>query len=234
MTVHCVVTPHLCTFDAMTLTLRWSLLRLGVAGWLLVGIPACSQEEAPPGDGDVRAGLTAEQAEEEARKQELLAKYSQMRATEEDRLAAEQGDADAQALLAAVYHNGRGVEQDYEEAVRWARLAAEQGNASGQGMLAAAYYSGTGVSVDYDEAARWARLAAEQDEASGQIILGALYLNGNGVPQDYVSAYTWMAIAASDPDTAGGSVMLDHLATRRMTPEQLAEAEARVRDWMNR
>ncbi|NBT29691.1 MAG: hypothetical protein EBT18_09450, partial [Gammaproteobacteria bacterium] len=35
------------------------------------------------------------------------------------RLAAEQGDATAQYNLAAMYDNGKGVPQDYEEAVKW-------------------------------------------------------------------------------------------------------------------
>ncbi len=136
--------------------------------------------------------------------------------------------------MAVVYYNGRGVEQDYNEALRWARLAAEQGNARGQSLLAAAYFQGRGVELDYNEAARWAQLAAEGGETGAQVILGTLYMQGNGVPQDYVSAYTWMAIAASDPGTAGASVMLEHLADRWMTAEQLAEAEARVRAWLDR
>ena len=43
------------------------------------------------------------------------------------RLAAEQGDADAQYNLGLMYDNGNGVPQDYKEAVKWYRLAAEQG-----------------------------------------------------------------------------------------------------------
>ncbi len=214
---------------------RSRLPLLALLASLPAAIPACAQEDVDPAEPSVditRAGLTPEQLEEEARKQELIDEYSRMRATEEDRRRAEQGDADAQALLAVVYYNGRGVELNYEEALRWARLAAEQGNARGQSMLAAAYFQGRGVELDYDEAARWARLAAEQDESGAQTILGTLHMHGNGVPQDYVAAYAWMAIAASDPGTAGGSRVLDSLATRFMTPEQLAEAEARVRDWI--
>ena len=44
------------------------------------------------------------------------------------RLAAEQGDADAQDKLGVTYAGGEGVPQDYAEAVRWYRLAAEQGH----------------------------------------------------------------------------------------------------------
>jgi len=34
-------------------------------------------------------------------------------------MAAEQGFADAQVNLGFMYHNGRGVPQDYAEAVKW-------------------------------------------------------------------------------------------------------------------
>ena len=212
--------------------------RLGVVGGLLVGASACSQEVRAaaaliePGDGgaQVQARVRPRSPEDEARAWELAAKYARQRATEEDRRLAEQGDADAQALLAEVYYNGRGVERDYAEALRWARLAAEQGNVRGQSLLGVAYYGGNGVDRDPAEAARWARLAAEQGDAGGQVVLGALYLNGTGVPQDDVSAYVWLALAASDSETVTEGRILSLLA-RRMAPEQLAAAEARLRDW---
>ena len=43
------------------------------------------------------------------------------------KLAAEQGHARAQYNLGAMYQNGEGVEEDYEEAVKWLTKAAEQG-----------------------------------------------------------------------------------------------------------
>ena len=145
------------------------------------------------------------------------------------RLAAGQGDARGQAVLGAAYYNGRGVEQDYGEALRWARLAAEQGDARGQSLLAATYYNGYGdVEQDYGEAARWARLAAEQGDAGAQMLLGMSYLNGTGVEQDDVSAYVWLTLSASG-GIQGAGALRDRLAERRMTPERIAEAEARAR-----
>lgn len=191
-------------------------------------------EEAPSTDGAAEvpaAGAQVRRADDEALKPELLAGHARQVATDEDRRRAEAGDADAQAHLAVVYYNGRGVEVDYEEALRWGRLAAEQGNARGQAMLAVSYFQGRAVELDYDEAARWAMLAAEQDDVTAQIILGTLYRNGHGVEQDFVSAYAWLGIAASSGNVAGGQMTLEHLAERRLTADQLAEAKARVRDW---
>lgn len=169
-----------------------------------------------------------------ARAREVAARYARLRATEEDRHLAKQGDVAAQALLAVVHFNGLGVERDYGEALRWARLAAEQGNARGQSLLGAAYYGGKGVARDPAEAARWARLAAEQGDGDGQTVLGALYLNGTGVPQDDFSAYMWLMLAASDSETVPERRILTPLA-KRMTQEQVVEAiaaaEARARDW---
>ena len=215
------------------------LLRLGVVTGLLFGVSAGSQEVSAAsafsesGGGEARAQAPARVRPrpqgDQARARELAAKYAQQRATEEDRRLAEQGDADAQALLAEVYYNGRGVRRNYGEALRWARLAAEQGNVRGQSLLGAAYYSGNGVARDPAEAARWARLAAEQGDSGGRIVLGTLYLNGTGVPQDDVSAYMWLTLAASDSEVVQGGRILSLLANR-MTPEQIAEAEARMRD----
>ena len=42
------------------------------------------------------------------------------------RLAADQGDADAQCILGWMYKNGRGVPRSHEEATRWYRMAADQ------------------------------------------------------------------------------------------------------------
>ena len=114
--------------------------------------------------------------------------------------------------------------------MRWARLAAEQGDAQGQTVLGFVYSNGPAVAQDFREAARWTRLAAEQGDASAQAFLRMMYMAGRGVEQDHVSAYMWLTLGASGRGIGGGREMLDDLA-RRMTPEQIAEAEARARDW---
>ena len=73
-----------------------------------------------------------------------------------------------------MYANGSGVEQDYDEALRWYRLAAEQRHAEAQLNLGVMYANGSGVEQDYDEAARWWRLAAEQGHADAQNYLRIL------------------------------------------------------------
>jgi TPR repeat protein len=102
------------------------------------------------------------------------------------RIAAARGEAEAQNNLGVMYANGRGVPQDYAEAVSWFRKAAEQGHASGRG-----------VPQDYAEAVSWFRKAAEQGHASAQHNLGSMYLNGVGVRQDFDQSYAWFNLAAA-------------------------------------
>ena len=80
-----------------------------------------------------------------------------------------------------MYQNGRGVEQDDEEAVRWLRLAASQGLRGAQSELGWMYQSGRGVEQDDEEAARWYRRAADQGLAYAQRALGSMYEKGRGV-----------------------------------------------------
>ena len=62
--------------------------------------------------------------------------------------AAEQGDANAQVMLGAMYDFGEGVRQDYAEAGKWYRKAAEQGYAFAQCNLGWMYNFGKGVQQD--------------------------------------------------------------------------------------
>ena len=59
------------------------------------------------------------------------------------RLAAVQGDADAQYSLGRRYYNGEGVAKDYAEAAKWFRLGAEQGHAGAQYALGVMFNLGS-------------------------------------------------------------------------------------------
>ena len=72
---------------------------------------------------------------------------------------AEQGNANTQFNLGNMYYEGKGVKQDYAEAVKWYRKAAEQGNANAQFYLGVNYYKGQGVKRNLSEAKEWFRKA---------------------------------------------------------------------------
>ncbi|WP_314252108.1 tetratricopeptide repeat protein, partial [Eikenella halliae] len=94
------------------------------------------------------------------------------------RKAAEQGDAEAQFNLGAMYATGRGVRQNYAEAGKWFRQAAEQGYAEAQYNLGAMYFTGGGVHQDFHLSKEWFGKACDGgvQEGCGQY----RYLNQKG------------------------------------------------------
>ncbi|WP_302992038.1 tetratricopeptide repeat protein [Barnesiella intestinihominis] len=67
--------------------------------------------------------------------------------------------------MGVCYSLGKGVLQDYTQAVYWYRKAAEQGSATAQLCLGSCYYDGIGVLVDKPQAVYWWSKAAEQGNA---------------------------------------------------------------------
>ena len=143
---------------------------------------------------------------------------------------AEAGDAEAQYNLGVMYGSGQGVEQDFKEAVKWYQKAAEQGLAGAQNTLGIMYQKGDGVEQDFKEAAKWYQKAADQGLASAQYNLGLRYQYGKGVEQNYVTAYAWRNIAA----TNGNQNAQKGLSQVEMTPEQITEAEALVKEMVKK
>lgn len=119
-----------------------------------------------------------------------------VRAAEEFKKLAEQGNAKAQSHLGYLYYVGEGVQQNYEEAVIWYGKAAVQGDRDAQYNYAVAYAFGEGIKQDYKEAAIWYRRAAEQGHAIAQYSLGISYTYGEGVPQDEKLAAEWFMKSA--------------------------------------
>ncbi len=109
---------------------------------------------------------------------------------------AEQGDANAQYVLARLYYQGKGVPQDYTEAFNWYRKAADRGNTKAEYKVGFMYDWGSGVQQDYTQAVSWSRKAADQGYANAQYDLGWNYYYGKGVSQDYCEAARWYRKAA--------------------------------------
>jgi TPR repeat protein len=154
-------------------------------------------------------------------------------ALSEWRPLAEKGDAHAQLYLGVLYHQGRGIPQDYAKARMWYVKAAAQGYAMAQYNLGWLYENGDGVPQDYAKARKWYEKAAARGYAQAQSNLAALYANGNGVPKNYVRAYMWWSLAAGH---STGNVQKDPAnnrddVARRMTPAEIAEAQKLAREW---
>jgi uncharacterized protein len=139
--------------------------------------------------------------------------------------AAEQGDSEAEYEVGLMYRVGQGVMRDFSAASHWARRAAEQGHVQAQYYLGTLYANGQGVPLNDREAARWFRYAALQGDANAQLNLGIKYDAGKGVRTDYIEAYKWLNLAAAQGNTTAMSAR-DKIV-RRMTPEQIDEAQRR-------
>jgi TPR repeat protein len=117
------------------------------------------------------------------------------------RLAADQGNADAQYSLGTKYLDD-GPAQDYGEAMKWLRLAADQEHAKAQLYLGIMYANGLGVPQDYLQAHMWLSLAVPR------------------IPSDIIDKEKHdMAMAVRD------------LIASMMTPAQITEARELARVW---
>jgi hypothetical protein len=87
-------------------------------------------------------------------------------AAREFRTLAEQGFAEAQYNLGVMYDNGKGVPQNYAQAVQWYRKAAEQGVAEAQNNLGLMYAKGLGVPQKNEVAYALYNLSAAGDPSS--------------------------------------------------------------------
>jgi TPR repeat protein len=76
---------------------------------------------------------------------------------------AKSGDAEAQCIVANMYHLGLGLEQNISQAVEWYRKSAEQGYGVASNNLAGIYQIGVhGDDPDSTAAEYWYKKAREQ------------------------------------------------------------------------
>ena len=133
-----------------------------------------------------------------------------------------------------MYQEGKGVPQDYAEAVKWYHLAAEQGYAPAQDSLGDMYFEGFGVPQDDAEALKWYRLAAEQGMPQAQYQLGRMYGNGHGVSPDFETAYMWAYIASERGEEAfAPAAEVITLLSKVMTNAEIAQGTLWAKECMD-
>lgn len=144
-------------------------------------------------------------------------------------------DAEMQFHIGTLYETGKGVPQDYAQAVLWYRKAAEQSFAKAQYRLGVLYANGVGVPLDEAQSAAWFQKAAEEGYVYAQEMLGSDYLTGEGVQRDYAEAYFWFDIACA---SKAREVVAGIRATQRdaaavyLTPAELSREQERARQWL--
>lgn len=137
------------------------------------------------------------------------------------RRAAEAGVADSQYQLGVIYEEGKGVKQDFDEAVKWYRAAAEQGFSEAQYTLGFMYADGVGLEQDDSVAVEWWLKASENGHPMAQCNLGGSYFDAIGVPEDRGGGLE-MAAAFSRARSEGGAVKLGVDAARQPYPSAAA------------
>ena len=74
--------------------------------------------------------------------------------------------------MGVMYEHGKGVAQDYHQAISWYLKATEQQYASAQYSLAVMYYNGRGVAKDMSKVKYWIRQAYEGNDSKISKIAG--------------------------------------------------------------
>ena len=110
-----------------------------------------------------------------------------------------------------MYKEGKGVTQDYDEAIKWFRKAiAKYGNSIAQKQLYAT------------QELKW-RKEAEQGDSEAQLNLGIMYEKGQGVTEDYIEAYKWYILSGAQGNEV--ATKLRGSLQKKMSAEQVGEAQ---------
>lgn len=106
------------------------------------------------------------------------------------------GDNDSAFKLGAIYHDGKGVPQDFAVARTYFTQAAEAGDRRAEFNLGLMYLQAEGGSEDLEKARSWFTKAADHGNARSMYQLGLLAYQGKGEKQNYKRAFTLFQQAA--------------------------------------
>ena len=137
------------------------------------------------------------------------------------RKGADQGNAQAQYNLGAMYAKGQGVPQDFVQAFDWFGKAADQGNAGAQATLGWMYANGQGVAQDDTQALMWSilALARAEDDATRDLAANIRDALAAKMTPDQIAEAQRMAVIGlaavvaaltGTPDDLGGSLKATH------------------------
>ena len=113
---------------------------------------------------------------------------------------AKKGVNRAMLLLGIIYYTGKGVPQNYKEAVKWYEMAAEGLESYGLCNLGYCYYYGRDIDVNFKRAYECFSLSAYMRNPNAMYKLGDMYYYGNYVKEDKDAAYFWYNEALENLD----------------------------------
>ncbi len=94
--------------------------------------------------------------------------------------------------LGWMYENGKGVSQDYAEALKYYRMSAAQVYPDAMVKLAKMLDAGKGCPKNVPEAIIWIRKAAETGHVEAMVMLGRWCLEGHGMDVDLAESLKWL------------------------------------------
>ncbi|MCX7008360.1 MAG: hypothetical protein NTY53_14115 [Kiritimatiellaeota bacterium] len=148
---------------------------------------------------------------------------------------ASHGDAAAQLVMAVRYRDGKGVNKDNVEALRWARMAADRGDAAAMDFVGWMFFKGLGVTRHATIAAGYFKAAADKS-AQAAWNLGQCYFGAQGVEQDVPRALElWKKAASMGSGRAAATAAMVYLAGEGVASDssqarRLAERAAELND----
>jgi TPR repeat protein len=122
-------------------------------------------------------------------------------------MKAESGDVIAQGTLSDMYFAGKGVEQNYQESIKWLRKAADGGLANAQFSMGLLYCGHMGMfQRDIEKAIQYFMKAAVQGHPQAENEIGNAYYYGSGMPKNMPEAEKWyqMAVQQGEPNAMVG------------------------------
>jgi TonB family protein len=106
---------------------------------------------------------------------------------------------------------------------------------SGLASSVGAYYQGQGLNVDKAESFERILEGAEQGIVFLQFNVGSMYAGGRGISPNYVQAYKWLSLSiagsANKEDPLKKAKRLRESIAKKMTSQQIEEAEQLAREW---
>jgi hypothetical protein len=99
------------------------------------------------------------------------------------------GDASCELQLGWHYEEGKGIEKNLGQAVRWYRAAAEQNHPRAEENLGTMYQFGRGVAKSCKAAVEWYARGALQNDHGNLYSLARMYHYGFGVKEDRAKAH---------------------------------------------
>jgi TPR repeat protein len=112
--------------------------------------------------------------------------------------ASEQGYARAQNALGSCYYWGKGIEQDYNNAIVYYRLAAEQNDPHACNNLGVCYEEGNGVPKDLGMAKLYYKKAAEMHHPSGITNLAYILLLENNIWEAFKNFHVGVSLGSAE------------------------------------